>query len=462
MNLKFMQYHRRNLKCLKINEMNRLIVSLILCGGALVYSCTKEQTSTILPLEQHLNTKPLRFSSEDELVEAINENKNDTYQTKSSSDFKSYYQTVMQEDDYDDRPNAILSDAFGSILNPDGEVVYGSTLIKVGKEGIFYGPEADSLKIRDIASQSAIAKLCREAVCPYISKETTSYAIDGLDGIYAIDTFGYIAGINTTAEEDVPFVSTKVYVDGTFQEINTNANLLFGGTGMAADWSKDFVKPKSGSQKVKFSDKKHCNDTKMYQQHYGVDSDDGIKTKTMKKRLGTIWDKVNNPLEAGIKNISLYVQANFAACKNDDICHMTFAGREYDVYVEQSRSRSSNWAIGLSNASVISEISKGKKFATDNNISIVPSAVMFVLSNDAAVVRFEDKYRYESNNSVMIIKWRTPFGGTFAAKNSHMNGNWKEAGIFHVEKLDAYACSIRGDVKKGTMMHYTYQDNGSK
>ena len=135
---------------------------------------------------------------------------------------------------------------------------------------------------------------------------------------------------------------------------------------------------------------------------------------------------------------------------------MKFVNREIDVYVKQARGTSANWVVGLNNTSVSSEISRGEQFAKDHNISSTPSAVMYVLNNEVAVVRFLDKFRYESNNSVMIIKWRTPFGGDFAAKNSRMNGSWKTAGIYHVEKLDAYGCSIRGDVRKGSMMHYTY------
>ena len=166
--------------------------------------------------------------------------------------------------------------------------------------------QPDSLAVRFVANMSNISSLCQKENCPYISNKNSqeSYSISGYDGIYVFDTFGLIEGWGRTiAENDSneTDIATKVYVDGEYQELNTNALELFGGTGMAADWRKSFVKPKSGNQKVKFSDKKHCNDTKIYQQNFGVDSDDGVKTKTMKKRLGTIWDKVNGPLEAAIK-----------------------------------------------------------------------------------------------------------------------------------------------------------------
>ena len=434
-------------------------VLLYLLATASLIACNKEPEN--FKQERAFST-PKKFATESELVSAINELREADCKTKSSDNsFMSFYSSVMQEENYDDRPNAIYSEAFGSILNQDGEVFYGSTMIKVGNEGVFYGPATDSLAVRFVANMSNISSLCQKENCPYISNKNSqeSYSISGYDGIYVFDTFGLIEGWGRTiAENDSneTDIATKVYVDGEYQELNTNALELFGGTGMAADWRKSFVKPKSGNQKVKFSDKKHCNDTKIYQQNYGVDSDDGVKTKTMKKRLGTIWDKVNGPLEAAIKNISLYVQADFTECTKDDICHMKFVNREFDVYVKQARGTSANWVVGLNNTSVISEISRGEQFAKEHNISSTPSAVMYVLNNEVAVVRFLDKFRYESNNSVMIIKWRTPFGGDFAAKNSRMNGSWKTAGIYHVEKLDAYGCSIRGDVRKGSMMHYTY------
>ena len=104
--------------------------------------------------EQRISS-PLEFDSEKDLVAAIEANI-DAVQTKASNDgFISYYETVMQEDGYDDRQNAIFSDAFGSILNQDGEVIYGNTLIKVGKTGIFYGPVSETALIRQLAENEA-------------------------------------------------------------------------------------------------------------------------------------------------------------------------------------------------------------------------------------------------------------------------------------------------------------------
>ena len=37
----------------------------------------------------------------------------------------SYAQTVMQEEGYDYQPYAIMSESFGSVLNPEGEAIFG-------------------------------------------------------------------------------------------------------------------------------------------------------------------------------------------------------------------------------------------------------------------------------------------------------------------------------------------------
>ncbi len=445
--------------------MRKIYQLSMMLGAVALISCSKEmdmeQISTSDPdnYDNVVVSAPRVFSSAEELVCAVNALREGNLLTKSETNsFVSYYETVMQECGYDDRPNAIYSEAFGAILNSAGEVIYGDIFVKVGEEGIFYGPLADSCTVRQLASFKGMSQMCEKAVCPYFSEDADTYSVTGYDGIYVVDTFGYISGSQNesydTADGDI---HTKVYVDGVYQELTVTAGQLFGGTGSAADWSKSFTKPNSGDQKVKFSDKKHCNDTKMFQQHYGVDSEDGIKTKTMKKRLGTVWDKVNNPLEAGIKNISIRVLADFKNCTSNDICYTAFQNKRYYVYVHQMRGTSANWVANLNDSSVKSYLTKGTQFASEINYNKTPEAVLFVLDNDTAILRFPDKYRYESNNSVMKVPWLTPFGGVFAAKDSRTNAGWTTAGQFHVEKLDAYACSIRGNDKKGTMLHYKYQ-----
>lgn len=437
---------------------NKLTLTMLMCIGALV-SCNKETDAIVESSDSASETvlsKPLCFSSEDDFVAAVEALKDGRPVTRSESeDFVSYYETVMQEDGYDERPNAILGDSFGSVLNAAGEVIYGSVLVKVGECGIFYGNVADSCAIRELASLTDISNICVREKCPYFTNEADSYKVAGYDGIYVVDTFGLVLGGSDSVENVVAEIETRNYVSGVYQEKDADALGWFGGTGNAAQWAKNFKWPGTGEQKVKFSDKTHCNDTKMFQQNYGSESEDGIKIKTMRKKLA--WNKINNPMEAGIINVSVHVDADFKACKSKDICHMGFVNREYDVYVIPSRGSSDVKIYGLSNAAVKKDLSSGADFVKENNISKTPDAVMYVISDAVAIVRFPDKVRYESNNSVMKLKWMVPFGGVVGAKNSYLNKGWTTAGQYYVKKLDAYAHSIRGDEKKGSMLHYTYE-----
>ena len=167
------------------------VVTLVLTT---MLSCEKSVKSPdVINSDSNVNifSEPLKFCSEDELVAAI-ESQFDGFKTKSTEDnFVSYYETVMQEDGYDERTNAIFSDALGSILNQDGEVIFGETLMKIGKTGVFYGPVSEASQVRRLADSSAPLK-------ELFDKEEKSSLFDDVllyryvqdTRIYMCDTFG--------------------------------------------------------------------------------------------------------------------------------------------------------------------------------------------------------------------------------------------------------------------------------
>ena len=88
-------------------------VLLYLLATASLIACNKEPEN--FKQERAFST-PKKFATESELVSAINELREADCKTKSSDNsFMSFYSSVMQEENYDDRPNAIYSEAFGSI-----------------------------------------------------------------------------------------------------------------------------------------------------------------------------------------------------------------------------------------------------------------------------------------------------------------------------------------------------------
>ena len=154
-------------------------------------------------------SSPLKFNSEDDLILAIESNIGHI-QTKSSNDgFVSYYETVMQEDGYEDRPNAIFSDAFGSVLNQDGEVIFGNTLIKVGKTAVFYGPVSETFQIRQLAElETPMTGLFEREQYPSQFEDVLAYLFTEDKRIYMCDTFG-LYGNDYTDNSPEGSVSTK-------------------------------------------------------------------------------------------------------------------------------------------------------------------------------------------------------------------------------------------------------------
>lgn len=133
-------------------------------------------------------SRPLEFSSKESLLDAIKAFDPDAPATRSLvTGFVSYYDSIMQEEDYDERPNAIFSEAFGSILNPEGEVIYGDTFLKVGLQGLFYGPVDVIENIRLLAKSENIDINSFEKV---LVGDNEEYRFIDNPSIYLSDTFG--------------------------------------------------------------------------------------------------------------------------------------------------------------------------------------------------------------------------------------------------------------------------------
>ena len=133
-------------------------------------------------------SRPPEFSSKESLLDAIKAFDPDAPATRSLvTGFVSYYDSVMQEEDYDERPNAIFSEAFGSILNPEGEVIYGDTFLKVGLQGLFYGPVDVIENIRLLAKSENIDINSFEKV---LVGDNEEYRFIDNPSIYLSDTFG--------------------------------------------------------------------------------------------------------------------------------------------------------------------------------------------------------------------------------------------------------------------------------
>ena len=266
--------------------MKKIIIALLLLVASFVtfVSCQKEIVcaSENEPEEvskfEYAISDPLHYETSESLTSSIWNGKFAT--VKSGSSFVSYSETVMREPGYDDRPNAILSERFGSYLNAAGEVTFGDYLLKVCDYGIMYAPIPMADRVRELSEDQNLLSYCGDKVrVEGINPSETFYKIDGYDGVYLYDTFNLLsAGESSLADA----VETKAISPNLVHYYLTGPLTTF-------------TTPAPGSQKVLFSNTNYCNDTKVFQQNYGITSDGGLKTKTMKK--GSWGHGVNLPIQ---------------------------------------------------------------------------------------------------------------------------------------------------------------------
>lgn len=283
--------------------MKKLIL-LLMAMAAGVTACQKENLDVKDATQEEdtdrIDVAPLSFSSASELqntVSRIREAQTLGFDTKSiipTADFISFAETVMQEDDYDDRINAICSKAIGSILNPDGEVIFGDYMMKVGDFCILYSFKENDEIIEDLAATDPRSMELTPATSfiTDISEEEMAgmYELKDAGGVYVYDAFHIIKEMPATPE-------TKWYnPSGVTFKTDELRNGMF--------LTQTFTIPRSGDQKKTFSsNSKIANDTKIYNEVILNNKECGIKTKTMKKGALGIWNKFNCNITAAITDI---------------------------------------------------------------------------------------------------------------------------------------------------------------
>lgn len=373
-------------------------------------------------------SSPLKFNSEDDLILAIESNIGHI-QTKSSNDgFVSYYETVMQEDGYEDRPNAIFSDAFGSVLNQDGEVIFGNTLIKVGKTAVFYGPVSETFQIRQLAElETPMTGLFEREQYPSQFEDVLAYLFTEDKRIYMCDTFG-LYGNDYIDNSPEGSVSTKA------EAINWSQQ----GKKEGPEMDREYVWPRGGDQKNKFSsNSKVANDTKIYKQTFGSYKEAGVKTKTMKKH-GAFWKKFSADVTSAVTNVMICEGGLAAATKAPlgwlDINKTKYKGRSFMIATKVVKSYGD---INAGGKATEAECNAALKWAKDQGASVsTVEGVRYVIKDDPknCVVHLRDiiVHKKDSKNT-LIFNLKT-----------EQNDFDTDKGIFN--KLDIIKSSYRVDI----------------
>ena len=372
--------------------------------------------------------------------------------TKSASgDFLSYAETIMKEPGYDDRENVILSERFGMILNPVGELEFSNYLLKVSPVGILFGTIAQRNDIVRLSQDSTILSLCNGTVSiPEISSEAIFHTIKGYDGIVLFDTFGLIDASNGSG---IVEPETKSVSKNLINYPRNSFDLHF-----QVSWNAEFTVPPSGKQKVKFSDEDFCNDTKIYQQDYAVTSDGGLKTKTMRKRALGIWKKYSNQLEGGIINFSILESGNFSDINGQsyDISEVKYNGQKKTIY---TISRRGNDLQAVDRMNLSSLITAGNSAAKSHGIKEEIDAVRFVISDTEAITRFPNDITSGTFEKIEL-NWPVSFGGSVKTPNSYILGGKskiRSQGNYHVAHTTIYGQSTIENETRGSKMTYKYE-----
>lgn len=445
--------------------MSDLIKISLIVGVLSLFSCSMNKEEMLCASESELTSEttnvsaPLHFTSASALVDAMNSTKTVTTRTSTVDGFVSYFESVMSEDGYDDLPYAILSEAFGSILNSDGEVEFGDNLIKVSKFGLIYGPVSERKTICDLSEDEDLLSKCKEQGWYSPLSNSNFYKVDGYDDIFLYDTFCLLnsndsnaIAVNSTTIPDF----SKIQIQ---RESRTSRDLFrseMPNGQIKTDWNATFTIPKSGSQKQKFTNTRYCNDTKIYHQDYGIATDTGLKTKTMKKRKLGYWDKIDGDMEAGIMSLSLMEQSDFSRVGAFFINNVNFAGKNYIVVTEQSRGHSPKDILQQSKKLITSKINAAEQVARENGVTIEVEAVRFVLDDKHAIILFPDKV-IKKNTKKIEMNFRVPFGGSTTNGLGIMPVNSGSAvgnGEYYVYGVSMYGLTLRDNEIRGVRFDY--------
>ena len=335
-------------------------------------------------------SEPLVFSSVENLVEAIKrqQGKGNKAKGEIGNDFISFAATVMEEDDYDDRANAIYSEAFGSILNQDGEVIIGNVLLKVGEKGLVFGDLTKKAEIVKLAEQNEISDY-KKGVCPYFPTEECFYVVRGFDEIYIHDTFNLISG----APENDLNLSTKAVIWAQ-SGVKTNSQM-----------EVEYVWP-SNQKNIFDCNSNIANDTKIYRQNFVVYSEAGVKTKTMKK-TGFIWNKFYADITSAVTNICIEEGGVSSLPQTSgwiDINETYYSGETFLIATKKVPNPSS---LPTSNQELIAQCEAAKTWAHSLNSSFNDEidGVRYVFNSTSAysITRIKDIVESGYEKKITII-----------------------------------------------------------
>lgn len=439
--------------------MKKVFYSVLAVCAFSVMACQKENAETpVLSNEEKTGVAPLTFGSVSEIrnvLYSMQDAGSDDISTKSISsnpDFLSYAETVMLEPGYDDKPNVIISEVFGSVLNPDGEVIFGDYMLKVCDYGILYTKVSNANTVRSLVSLNYdMGGAMPAANCPIpLNDPEKIYVLDGYDDIYLYDTFGILAKAGTKATEQEIFGSKNYIVNGSIFQMGLN-------------WAAGYTYPQGADQKTTFSsDSKRANDTKIYKRDAGIYAESGVKVKTMKKGFLGTWSKFTAPVKAAVEDLVILEEDwSFGAASAGwvDVNQADYAGKTYTIATKKL----SGQFTGISESSLINDCNQAITWAQSRGLNVSNVDGVRYINGGAqttAFVRLKNKVLTATSDKLTNF-FNLEYGGRYGTSGSPSSNpatNVRgQAGYYKIFTVTMYGTSTYNGEEKGARMIYTFQ-----
>ena len=363
---------------------------------------------------------PFEFSSLEEMQKVIMEyDSNDSATRSNSVDLLSYAETVMQEEGYAEQPYAIMSESFGSVLNPDGEVIFGEFALKLYEKGILFSLSKDIDVIRELSKNENLLNELTEA-------NSFLFAVESLDGIYSIEGYSdvYLYDLFCLKAESENIVSQEV-LDTRATELGyeTSGGVYYHTYQLLnEEINQTYTIPKGNKNQrnVFSSNSKIANDTKIYHENYLVTKERGIKVKTVqKKALG--WFKFKNNITAAIEGLYIaeyFTPSNVGESGWMDVHTTTYDGKSYVIATKVIDGAHN---VTMSNSQIKSECDKALAWAKSQNINVSNiDGVRYISRSrkDVNIVRIKDQLRSAYDNVYTFKICLKPYGRMYSSRIS--------------------------------------------
>lgn len=353
----------------------------------------------------------------------------------------------MQEDDYDARPNSICSEVIGSVLNPDGEVVFGDYMMKIGNYGILYSfkENAEILEKLAISDLNSLDLIPASSFIVNIDEVEMSgmYEINNAGGVYVYDAFHIIKEIASTPETKWTNPSEVIFKTDELR----NGMFL----------TQTFTIPSSGDQKKKFSsNQKIANDTKIYNVSVLGYKECGVKTKTMKKGFLGTWKKFSCNITAAITDI-LIEEPGWNKINHPtgwvDITTTSYSGASYVIATKLTTGPMS---VNMSAASVEKECDAALSWGKKNGLDVTKvDGIRYIPVNSPQLTAVRIRPDITSEYTKKITK---KFGlkpeGRFSTNKSKLGNIVVNSLGYDVISVALYGYSEYNGEKLGSRLRY--------